>query len=113
MKIYGIKTCGSVKKAFSFMKENNIPYEFIDFKITPVDASKIKEWIAKSSIDVLLNTKGTKYKTSDLKNLNLDDSGKLEWLSRENLLIKRPVIEFGDQLIVGFDEELYKNIFIK
>ena len=63
MKIYGIKTCGSVKKAFSFMKENNIPYEFIDFKITPVDASKIKEWIAKSSIDVLLNTKGTKYKT--------------------------------------------------
>jgi len=82
MKIYGIKTCGSVKKAFSFMKENNIPYEFIDFKITPVDASKIKEWIAKSSIDVLLNTKGTKYKTSDLKNLNLDDSCKLEWLSR-------------------------------
>ena len=113
MKIYGIKTCGSVKKAFAFMKDNGISYEFIDFRATPVDESKIKEWINKSSLDVLLNTKGTKYKTLNLKELNLDDNGKLKWLIKENMLFKRPVIEFGDKLIVGFDENKYMQIFLK
>lgn len=113
MKIYGIKTCGSVKKAFAFMKDNSIAYEFIDFKTTPVDILKIKEWISKSSLDILLNTKGTKYKTLKLKELDLDDNGKLEWLAKENMLFKRPVIEFGDKLIVGFDEKLYLDVFTR
>lgn len=111
MKIYGIKTCGSVRKAILFMNEHSIEFEFVDFKTTKVDISKIKEWKEKSSLDVLLNTKGTKYKTLNLKELNLDDNGKLEWLAKENMLFKRPVIEFGDKLIVGFDENKYMEIF--
>ncbi|MDD5359539.1 MAG: arsenate reductase family protein [Sulfurovaceae bacterium] len=113
IKIYGIKTCGSVRKAFDFMNSHDIAFEFVDFKTTKIDTPKIKEWISKSSIDVLLNTKGTKYKTLNLKELNLNDNGKLEWLAKENMLFKRPVIEFGDKLIVGFDEKLYMEIFAK
>ena len=111
MKIYGIKTCGSVKKATKFFKDRNIEFEFIDLKKEPVGCEKIEEWVKKVGMDTLFNKKGTKYKTLKLKELNLDDEGKKEWLCKENLLIKRPVIELDEKVIVGFDEEKYKEIF--
>jgi len=48
--------------------------------------------------------KGKKYRDLKLKELNLDDEAKIEWLAKENYLIKRPVIEF--------DEERYKELFL-
>jgi Spx/MgsR family transcriptional regulator len=111
IKIYGIKNCDSVKKALRFFESKNLKYKFIDFKVAPVEKAKIKEWLSKTTIDILLNTKGTKYKFLKLKELNLDICGKSDWLAKENLLIKRPIVEFDDKLIVGFDEKEYEEIF--
>ncbi|NPA11497.1 MAG: Spx/MgsR family RNA polymerase-binding regulatory protein [Epsilonproteobacteria bacterium] len=111
MRVYGIKTCGSVKKALKFLNDKGVEYEFIDLKKEPVGCQKIEEWLQKVDIDTLFNKKGTKYRQLKLKELNLDDEGKKEWLCKENLLIKRPVIEKDGEIIVGFDEEKYKEIF--
>ncbi len=112
MKIYGIKTCGSVKKALKFLDEKGINYEFVDLKKTPVGCDKIEEWLKKVDINTLFNKRGTKYRQLKLKDLNLDETGMKEWLCKENLLIKRPVIELDNgDMIVGFDEEKYKGIF--
>jgi len=113
VKLYGIKTCGSVRKAIKFFKDNDIEFEFIDFKKTTVGEKEINYWLKKTSIDKLFNNRGTKYRTLKLKELNLDDEGKKEWLIKENMLIKRPVIEYNDEIIVAFDEELYKSTFLK
>ncbi len=112
MKLYGIKTCGSVRKAIKFFNENSIEFEFVDFKKTDIDEKSINYWLTKVSIDKLFNNKGSKYRTLKLKELNLDDSAKKEWLIKENMLIKRPVIEYKDSVIVAFDEELYKATFL-
>ncbi|MGB7403121.1 MAG: Spx/MgsR family RNA polymerase-binding regulatory protein [Arcobacter sp.] len=110
--VYGIKTCGSVQKALRFFKENNIEVDFFDFKKDTPSAQKVKSWTQKSDINILLNSKGTKYKTLQLKELNLDENGKYEWLCKEPMLFKRPVIEFDDKLVVAFDEEMYKKTFL-
>ena len=112
IKMYGIPTCGSVKKAKKFFNDNNIEFEFIDFKKTPVECDKIDEWLKQVDINTLFNSRGTKYRTLKLKELNLDENGKREWLCKENLLIKRPVIEFDSKVIVAFDEEKYKELFL-
>lgn len=112
-KIYGITTCGSVKKAFKFFKDNELEYEFVDFKKTPVHEKKIKEWLKQVDINILLNSKGTKYKTLKLKELSLNNEQKIEWMAKENLLIKRPVIEFDDKIFIGFDEKIYSREFLK
>jgi Spx/MgsR family transcriptional regulator len=109
--IYGIKSCGSVQKALRFLDTHGIVYTFIDFKISPVSREKIEIWAKQSPLNVLLNTKGTTYRTLGLKSLDLDDNGKIDWMSTHNLLIKRPVIEYNDTLIVGFDESYYEGIF--
>jgi len=112
MKVYGIKTCGSVKKALKFFDERGIEYEFHDLKKEQVGCEKIEEWLKKVDINTLFNKKGTKYRQLKLKELNLDENGMKEWLCKENLLIKRPVIELDNgDLVVGFDEEKYKEIF--
>lgn len=109
--VYGIKNCDSVKKALKFLNERSIPYNFIDFKTSPVDIQKINEWLNHVDISVLLNTKGTTYRTLGLKALDLSNHEKAQWMSKENLLIKRPVIQYNSKVIVGFDLSNYEGIF--
>jgi len=111
MIIYGIKTCDSVRKAIKFFKTNEIEFEFFDYKKEQVDEAKIKAWLEQTTIDKLFNNRGAKYRTLKLKELNLDDTGKIEWMAKENYLIKRPVIAYDEGLIVAFDEEVYSEIF--
>jgi len=111
MIIYGIPTCGSVRNARKFFKDNEIDVEFVDFKKTSVECERIDTWIKGSDINVLFNNKGKKYRDLKLKELNLDEDGKREWLCKENMLFKRPVVEYKDQIIVGWDEDKYKEIF--
>ena len=110
--IYGIKNCDSVKKAIRIFKENNLDFELIDFKSTPVDCDKIKTWLKDTEIKTLFNSRSTTYRTLGLKALNLQDDEKAQWLCKENLLIKRPVIEYNDKLIVGFNSTQYEGIFL-
>ena len=112
LKVYGIKTCTSVRKAKKYLDEVGIEYEFIDFKKEPVGCDKIEQWLKEVPIERLFNRRGIKYRTLKLKELNLDTQGMKEWLCRENLLIKRPVIELDDsKVIVGFDIQEYEELF--
>jgi len=110
--VYGIKTCQSVQKALRFFKAHDIEASFFDFRKDDLDEDKINSWVEKSDINILFNTKGLKYRTLKLKELNLDEKGKISWLNKEPMLFKRPVIEYNDKLLVGFDEELYKKTFL-
>jgi len=112
IKVYGITTCGSVRNARKFFKDNGIEVEFIDFKKTTVGCDKVDEWLKHIDIEKLFNSKGTKYRNLKLKELNLDADGKREWLCKENMLFKRPVIEYNDTAMVGWNEEEYKSTFI-
>lgn len=107
--IYGIKTCNTVRKAIKFCKNNELEYNFIDFRATPLDDEKVKYFASKIDINILFNNRGTKYRDLKLKELNLDDEGKLQWLCKENMLLKRPIVEYNSKVLVSFDEEIYKQ----
>jgi Spx/MgsR family transcriptional regulator len=110
--IYGIKTCNSVRKALKFFKDNNIEHNYVDFRKDGLDGSKVDHFAANCDVNLLFNNKGTKYRDLKLKELNLDESGKVEWLKKEPLLFKRPVIEFDGKVICAYDEERYKELFL-
>ena len=112
MTIYGIKTCDSVRKAVKFMKNSELEFAFFDYKKEQVDEAKIRQWLEKTTVDKLFNNRGTKYRTLKLKDLDLDEEGKITWMAKENYLIKRPVIEHQGGLVVAFDEALYRETFL-
>jgi arsenate reductase (glutaredoxin) len=72
----------------------------------------IDSWVEKSDINLLFNARGTKYRTLKLKELNLDDNGKCEWLKKEPMLLKRPLVEYDEKVLVAFNEEIYKETFL-
>ena len=109
--VYGIKNCDSVKKALKFLNEQSISYTFVDFKTSPVKIDKVSQWLNHVDMSTLFNTRGTTYRLLGLKSLDLDDNNKAQWMSKENLLIKRPVIEYNSNIIVGFDSSKYEGIF--
>lgn len=110
VKVYGIKNCDSVKKAVKFLKENGIEFTLQDFKTDPVECKEVQRWAKSVEMKQLFNSRGTTYRTLKLKELDLNDEQKLEWLCKENMLIKRPVIEYSkDKFIVGFNEDQYKE----
>lgn len=112
IQVYGIKNCDSVKKALSFFKKNDLAYELHDFKSDPLPCDKISSWLKHVDMKTLFNARSTTYRNLKLKEMNLDESAQQEWLCKENLLIKRPVIEFNDKVIVGFNEENFKGVFL-
>ena len=109
--LYGIKNCDSVKKAQKFFKEHAIDVAFVDFRENPVEPSKVANWAKQSDLSKPFNNRSRTYKDLGLAKENLEDTDKISWMQKEPLLIKRPVIEYGDQLIVGFDASKYKEVF--
>ena len=107
LKIYGIKNCDSVRKAMKYLNEFEIPYTFIDFKTSKVTEEEITYWLKHTDIKTLFNTRSTTYKTLKLNKLNLNDTEKMTYLLKETMLVKRPVIIFDNEVIVGYNRDEY------
>ena len=113
VKIYGIKNCDSVRKAIRFLTKHEIFYTFIDFRESPVGDNEIAEWLGKTTVETLFNTRSTTYRTLKLKEKNLTNKERCRWLARENMLIKRPVLLFENHLIIGYNESQYQEVLLK
>jgi len=107
MTLYGIKTCDSVKKALKYLKNSNIEYTFSDLRQSPPECSQIKSWLEQVELNKLFNSRGTTYRKLELKKMNLTDEQKVEWLCKDSMLIKRPVLEFNGKTLCGFDEQTW------
>lgn len=115
MKIYGITNCDTVKKALTWLKNNNVDYEFHDFKKLGVSADKLAEWNAKAGYEKFLNKSGLTWKQLDptVKEGVKTSDDALTLLQQKTSMIKRPVIEDGNFLFFGFDEVAFKQHFNK
>jgi arsenate reductase (glutaredoxin) len=107
MKIYGIKNCNTMQKAFKALDAKKIDYTFHDYKKLGIDETTLKKWIAKLGYEKLINKSGLTWKKLDDKTKALvkDEKSAIALMMKHTSMIKRPVIDTGKKLIVGFDEE--------
>ena len=110
--VYGIKNCDSVKKALTFFKKHDLEYELFDFKEKSLPCEKISTWLTQTEMKTLFNARSTTYRTLKIKEQNPTEEEKKDWLCKENMLIKRPVVESQGQLLVGYNEDTYKGVFL-
>ena len=69
-KLYGIPNCNTVKKAQTWLKANNIPYEFHDYKKLGITAEKLAEWLNQYDYQTLINQSGTTWKNLPEEQIN-------------------------------------------
>ena len=113
LKIYGIKNCNSMKKAFDLLNELGLAYEFHDYKKQGIAAETVKTWLDAKGQEVILNKKGTTWRKLSETEQQLalsNEENLIEALTSHNSLIKRPVLETASGYIVGFDEDAYRAL---
>jgi arsenate reductase len=103
--LYGIPNCDTVKKARAWLAEHGVAHEFHDFKKHGVPESHLECWIDELGWEKLLNRKGTSWRQLDAeRKAFVKDATSAKALMREHVsVIKRPVVEWGRQVTVGFD----------
>lgn len=101
-----------MKKAFNWLNEHNIEFDFQDFKKEPVDEETISNWLTQVSWDQLINKRGTTWrKLSDEDKENIDNEKATQLILQNNSLIKRPVLLVNQIIYLGFKPEQYQKIF--
>ncbi|AXS79646.1 arsenate reductase [Dechloromonas sp. HYN0024] len=111
MKVYGIKNCDTMKKAMNWLADNGVAYEFVDYKKAGVAAAHLPDWASRAGWEKLLNTRGLMWKKlSDDERSGVDEAKALTLMAQYPSLIKRPVLDTGKQLIVGFSPENYAEL---
>ncbi len=99
-----------MKKAFNWLEEHEIPYEFRDFKKDPLTADELDELIHFVGLDVMVNKRGMTWKRLGLSDKNLSDDELKKELLDHQTMIKRPVlISDDDAVLVGFDEDSFSS----
>ena len=119
--IYGIKSCSTMKKAFTKLDELGVSYDFHDYKKQGIDKESIQRWVNELGIDKVLNKRGTTWrKLTDEQKQDADDNvnNAVDLLVENTSMIKRPIVEgaLADKnqviLLCGFDEAEFEAAFL-
>jgi arsenate reductase len=106
--IYGIKNCDTMKKARAWLDDNGVSYDFHDYKAAGIGKDKLKQWSDKLGWETLLNRAGSTFRRlPDTEKEALNERKALALMLAQPSMIKRPVLETGGKLLVGFRPEIY------
>ncbi len=106
--IYGIKNCDTMKKAFAWLDAHGITYRFHDYKRDGVPATRLAAWAKEVGWDKLANMRGPTWrKIPETARTGLDERRAIALLAANPSAIRRPVVEAGEALLIGFDAGEY------
>lgn len=106
--IYGIKNCDTMKKARLWLEQHGVEHAFHDYKASEIDRDHLQRWCADAGWETLLNRAGTTFKKlPDEAKLDLDREKAIALMLAQPSMIKRPVLEVGGKLLIGFKPEVY------
>jgi len=110
--VYGIRNCDTMKKARQWLDDHAIAYSFHDYKISGIDRESLQRWCDEMGWETVLNRSGTTFrKLPEEARANLDRSKAIELMLAQPSMIKRPVLEAGGRLLIGFKPDLYDRFF--
>ena len=106
--LYGIKNCDTMKKAWTWLDDHGVAYTFHDYKKSGIDRERLEKWCKQAGWEVVLNRAGTTFKKlADADKANLTEAKAIKLMLAQPSMIKRPVLEAGKQLLIGFKPDEY------
>lgn len=110
--IYGIKSCDTMKKASTWLDQAGVSYVFHDYKKAGIDRARLTEWVSQMGWETILNRAGTTFRRlEDAHKADLTDARAIDLMLSQPSMIKRPVVEHGGKLLVGFKPDAYAAAF--
>ena len=110
--IYGIRNCDTMKKAMAWLDAHGIAYQFHDYKKAGIDTITLEGWLTRTDRNTLVNTRGTTWRKLATAEQDVSTDAKaIALMCAHPSLIKRPVLDTGDALLVGFKPDTYAAHF--
>jgi arsenate reductase len=110
--IYGIKNCETMKKARAWLDRRGVDYLFHDYKAEGVERDRLEGWARTVGWERLVNRAGTTFRKLPEKDREgLTEKKAITLMLAQPSMIKRPVIEAGGRLLVGFAPDEYEKAF--
>ena len=101
-----------MKKARDWLAAHQVPVAFHDYKVSGIDRARLQAWAGQVGWEVLLNRSGTTFRgLREEKKQGLDQDKAIALMLEHPSMIKRPVLDLGDRLLVGFKPEAYAAAF--
>jgi arsenate reductase len=110
--LYGIRNCDTMKKAWTWLDGHGVAYDFHDYKKAGLDRARLEGWVRQVGWERLLNRAGTTFrKLPDADRQDVDEAKAVALMLAQPSMIKRPVLEAGGGLLVGFKPDEYAAAF--
>ena len=110
--LYGIKNCNTIKKAKHWLDQNNIAYQFHDYRSDGLNIALLHQFEAQLGWEVLVNKRSTSWRQlDDIQKSSLNRDNALQLLLQHPTLIKRPILMTSDKSIIGFSASSYQQEF--
>jgi arsenate reductase (glutaredoxin) len=110
--IYGIPNCDTTKKAMAWLQKNNIAFSFHDYKLQGISKEKLAVWCGKKGWETIFNKRSTTWRELPAVEQQkvIDQDTAIKVMLQNNSIIKRPIIEYGNAMIIGYNETAYKGL---
>jgi Spx/MgsR family transcriptional regulator len=107
--LYGIKNCDTCKKARDWLDNNGISYKFHDYRVDGLTLELLHQFAASLDWNAMLNRSSTSWRQlSADQQAYLTEAKALQLMLALPTLIKRPILDTGDELLIGFKSEHYQ-----
>lgn len=111
--LYGIKTCDTCRKARKALDAQGTPYHYHDLREQGLDKTLLEHLIDRVGLTTLLNIRSTTWRAldpADQETAKNDDESALSLMLANPTLLKRPLLDTGDRVIVGFKGNEYADL---
>ena len=106
--LYGFKNCDMVRKARKWLDDNKVDHEYFDYRTDKLDPETVDNWFARAGWETVFNRNSTTFKElPDSQKAGIDQAKAKTMILAETNLIKRPVLDTGDQLVFGFKPDAF------
>jgi arsenate reductase (glutaredoxin) len=114
MTLYGIKNCDTMKKARTWLDDRKVAYTFHDYKAEGIDRAHLERWCRELGWEIVLNRAGTTFRNlPDADKKDLNERKAIALMLAQPSMIKRPVLDKGGKLVVGFKPEVYQKEILR
>lgn len=111
-KMFGIKNCDTIKKAKKWLEQNDVNFEFHDYRADGIDEAWLTQMEAQLGWDKMLNQRGTTFrKLPEEQKSDLNAQKAIKLMLESPAMIKRPLLIHQEQAFLGFKPAEYEAIF--
>ena len=110
--LYGIKNCDTVRAARRWLEQHHIEHRFQDVRDEALSAEQLQQWLTELGSDKLVNKRSTTWKQlSDSQRQALNNDNAIALLLEHPTLMKRPLLDTGNERVLGFKADQYQSLF--